>query len=204
MDDEPRLSSPPAQRVTTTAGAAPPPPQAQAGWVPGARYRRVRTLGRGAQKHVHLAHDERLDREVAVSVITGVLPGGLARERLVREVQITAQLDDHPHIVTVHDVGEGDGMLWIVAQFVRGGSLAGALADRVEPPAPDEAVAIAIGVADALAFAHDHGVVHRDVKPANILLDGDGSALLADFGVALLTDRVSLTEAGTRVGTVAY
>jgi serine/threonine-protein kinase len=169
------------------------------------RYEVKRSLGRGASKEVFLAHDIRLDREVALSLVRTASGRGRLSPRILQEIQTTARLDEHPHIVTVYDVIDEHGATWIVSQLVRGGSLA----DRLETsrhglPIAD-AVRIASEVADALHFAHEHGVIHRDVKPANVLLAAtDDTALLADFGVAFLPDSPRLTVSGAPVGTAPY
>ena len=169
------------------------------------RYEVKRSLGRGASKQVFLAHDIRLDREVALSLVRTASDRGGLSPRILQEIRTTARLDEHPHIVTVYDVIEENGATWIVSQLVRGGSVA----DRLEAnpqglPVPD-AVRIAREVADALHFAHENGVIHRDVKPSNVLLAApDDTALLADFGVAFLPDHPRLTVSGAPVGTAAY
>ena len=146
------------------------------------RYLVQRLLGRGGAKEVWLAHDLALDRPVALARVHG---GGDARERLRREARLTARLGGHRHIVTVHDVFEHDGAPWLVARYMSGGSLADRLARAPGGRlALDEALRIAREVADALAHAHAHGIVHRDVKPDNVWLDAEGEAALGDFGVA--------------------
>jgi len=166
------------------------------------RYRLVRHLGAGTSKDVFQAWDEKLRRDVAVGLVAGV--EGDARTRVLREVETTAQLD-HPHIVTVHDVGEEEQAIFIVTQLVRGGSAAD-WAARAEPGETRvrTAVALAGQIASALQHAHAAHVVHRDVKPGNVLLAHDGMALLTDFGVALLIDRPRLTSEGGIVGSAAY
>ncbi len=169
------------------------------------RYKILEPLGQGASKRVFLARDELLERDVALAVVSDAELRDALHARLLREMRTAAQLGDHPHIVTLHDVGEHDGITFLVSQLVRGGSVADWLR-QVAPaglPVPD-AVRIAREVSGALAHAHDHEVVHRDVKPSNILLDEDGTALLTDFGVALLTDRARSTAEGTVIGSAAY
>ena len=169
------------------------------------RYRLVELLGQGASKRVFLARDGLLERDVAYAVIPDKGARGALHTRLLREVRTAARLGDHPHIVTLYDVGERDGITFVVSRLVRGGSVADWL-ERCAPegiPLPD-AIRIAREVADALAHAHEQGVVHRDVKPSNILIAEDGAALLTDFGVALLTDQSRVTAEGAVVGSVAY
>lgn len=169
------------------------------------RYEVRQSLGRGGSKQVFLARDIRLDRDVALALVRGERNRGALAVRVLQEIQTTAQLDEHPHIVTVHDVIEEDGATWIVSQLVRGGS-----ADELVAAHPDglpipEAVRIAREVAEALHFAHEHNVIHRDVKPSNVLLaPPDNTALLADFGVAFLPDHPRLTVDGVAVGTALY
>jgi eukaryotic-like serine/threonine-protein kinase len=167
------------------------------------RYRLHRRLGTGAFGTVWLAHDERLDREVAVKIV--------ARERVVggrfeREARAAARLA-HPGIVTLYEAAVDDDGAYLVSELVRGGTLhqlqsAGRLSDR-------DVVAIGIALCDALGHAHAHGVVHRDVKPSNILvperpLTPAQVAKLTDFGVARLVGGDSLTITGDVVGTLAY
>ena len=140
-----------------------------------------------------LAHDLTLDRGVALARVSG--PG--AWERLRREARLTARLGGHRHIVTVHDVFEDDGTPCLVARYMTGGSLADRLerapAGRLEP---QEVIAAGREIANALAHAHAHGVVHRDVKPDNVWIDAEGEAALGDFGVAV-AEGESAPPAGT-------
>ena len=169
----------------------------------GDRYRVDRELGRGGMATVYLAHDLRHDRPVALKVFHPELGVALG-ERFLREIRVAARLG-HPHILTVHDSGEADGLLWYTMPVVDGESLRQRI--RREGPLPlEEAVRIGRMVADALDFAHTHGVVHRDIKPENILLFG-GEPMVADFGIALAMDTADqdrLTQTGFSLGTVAY
>ncbi len=150
------------------------------------RYMPQRLLGRGGAKEVWLAHDLTLDRPVAIARARAGAAGAEARERMRHEARLMARLGDHPHVVTVYDAVEDDGALHIVARFMAGGSLADRLAT-----APGGGLEVAEvlrtgrALADALAHAHAHGVVHRDVKPDNVWLAADGSAGLGDFGIAI-------------------
>ena len=169
------------------------------------RYHLKRSLGHGASKEVFLAHDLRLDREVALGRIR--LPPGNDRlsERVAVEIRTTARLGEHPHIVTVYDVVEEDGVTWIVSQLVRGGSLAALLDAHPAGMEVGDAVRIAAEVVDALHYAHAHNVIHRDVKPSNVLLASpNNTALLADFGVAFVAEDPAQTVDSALVGTVAY
>ena len=168
------------------------------------RYRVERELGRGGMATVYLAEDRRHSRKVAIKVLRPELGAILGSERFLNEIKVTASLN-HPHILPLHDSGEAAGFLYYVMPFVEGESLRQRLARERQIPV-DEAVTIAREVADALGYAHSHGVVHRDIKPENILLES-GHASVADFGVALAivaagADR--LTATGLVVGTPAY
>src|SRR4051812_6973794 len=177
----------PSPAVTAPAGDAPE------GLVAG-RYLLQRRLGRGAAKDVWLAHDLTLDRAVALARVSGPA----AWERLRREARLTARLGGHRHIVTVHDVFDDDGTPCLVARYMTGGSLADRLArapgGRLEPA---EAIRAGREIALALAHAHMHGIVHRDVKPDNVWLDGDGEAALGDFGIALADGETTGGSHGT-------
>ncbi|MDB4892859.1 MAG: hypothetical protein JWL61_4714 [Gemmatimonadetes bacterium] len=173
------------------------PPRVIAG-----RYRIERTLGSGAMGDVYLARDSQLERQVALKILrisTG--DGYTAQAGLVAEARAAARLD-HAHVATVYDVGEdAEGRLFIAMAYYPGETLR----DRIErgPLSVGDAVRIAAQVADALAAAHDAGIVHRDVKPANVLFDAVGAVKLADFGVAKRLGHQN-TIPGLVVGTLAY
>ena len=166
------------------------------------RYRVRARLGRGASKEVYLAYDERLDREVALAIVVGAASSASARARVEREAQVTGRLGDHPNVITVYDVGEHDGVPYLVLRAMGGGSLACAMAR--ERLAVADVLRIGREIAAALAHAHAHGIVHRDVKPDNVWLAADGSAALGDFGIAHLAGADRLTAEGIVVGTVRY
>ena len=162
-------------------------------------------LGEGGRKKVYLAHDTKLDRDVAVAVIKtdGLDEAGLSRVK--REAQAMGKLGDHPNIVTIHDIGDDGGQPYIVSQYMGGGDL-----EAVLNKAPDrrlsipETMRIAQQVVLGLAHAHSRGIIHRDLKPGNIWLTEDGTPKIGDFGLAVSLDRSRLTMEGMMVGTVAY
>src|SRR5690606_29035122 len=172
----------------------------------GNRYRLVEPLGEGGMGVVWRAHDELLDRTVAIKEVryTGVgeeQRAALSR-RTIREARAAGRLD-HPSVVVIHDVVEEDGRPWIVMQLVRSRSLAEVIRADGPLPAPQVA-AIGARVLDALRAAHATGVLHRDVKPENVLLADDGRVVLTDFGIATLESEAGLTATGNLVGTPAY
>jgi class 3 adenylate cyclase len=171
----------------------------------GGRYQVRRFIGEGAKKRVYLAHDTRLDRDVAVALIKLEGLDEAGRVRVRREAQAMGRLGDHPNIVTVHDIGEDDGRLFIVSQYMAGGDLERVLEQCEDRRLPiDETLRISTELCDALEYAHDRGVVHRDVNARNVWLSADGTAKLGDFGLAVSLDRSRLTQEGMMVGTVAY
>jgi TolB-like protein/Tfp pilus assembly protein PilF len=168
------------------------------------RYRLERELGRGGMATVFLAQDLRHDRPVALKVLHSELAATLGPERFQREIKLAAGLQ-HPHILTVHDSGETAGQLWYTMPYVAGESLRDRLRRERQLPL-DDALQITREVADALGYAHSQGIVHRDIKPDNILLS-HGHALVADFGVARALQNAGgeqLTQTGSSVGTPAY
>ena len=164
-----------------------------------------RELGRGGMATVYLAEDVKHHRRVAVKVLRPELAATLGEDRFFREIEVAAQLQ-HPHILPLLDSGQAEGFLYYVMPYVEGESLRERLAQHGELPVHD-AVRILSEVVDALAHAHQHGVVHRDIKPDNILLSGR-HALVMDFGVAKAVSEASgrqkLTTAGVALGTPAY
>ncbi len=169
------------------------------------RYRLERELGQGGMATVYLAEDLKHHRQVAVKVLRPEIAATIGAVRFAREIEVAARLQ-HPHILPVHDSGEADRFLFYVMPYVEGESLRDRLARGGELPIP-EAVRILMEVADALSEAHAHGVVHRDIKPDNVLLRGR-HALVADFGVAKAVTAATgyqlLTSAGVALGTPTY
>ena len=169
----------------------------------GGRYRLGSLLGRGGMAEVYDAVDERLDRAVAVKVLrTDVAMDPDVRRRFEAEARAAARLS-HPNVVAVFDTGEDDGIAWMVMERLPGETLA----DRMGRGQPDEhwIARMAGDVLGALGSAHQAGIVHRDVKPANILLGSDGCAKVADFGIAKVLEGVDdTTHTGQLIGTPAY
>ncbi|MDP9238753.1 MAG: protein kinase [Chloroflexota bacterium] len=167
------------------------------------RYVVQRVLPEGGQKTVYVVHDAALDRDCVLALIRPDLLEADDLERFRREARAMARLD-HPNIVAVYEVSEEDGRPFFVCQYITGGDLRSALREAGGPLSVERALTIAEDVCRALAHAHEHGIVHRDVKPANVLLTGEGTARLGDFGLATAGDHSRLTLAGTFVGTAAY
>jgi eukaryotic-like serine/threonine-protein kinase len=170
----------------------------------GGRYRIERLLGSGGMAVVYCAHDEELSRTVAVKLPAEHLAEDEEfRARFLREARVAARLS-HPNVVAVYDAGEDEGRPFIVMEVVEGETLAAVLARRGRLR-PDEVVDLGGQAAAGLEHAHSHGLVHRDVKPHNLLLRDDGVLKVADFGIArAATATQRLTRVGTILGTAAY
>ncbi|MGI8749472.1 MAG: serine/threonine-protein kinase, partial [Thermoleophilaceae bacterium] len=164
------------------------------------RYRPLRLIGTGGMARVFLAEDERLGRRVAVKRLHAHSPEEMAR-RFQREARIGASLN-HANLVSVFDVDTDGESVLIVMEYVEGSTLAEEL--KAGPMKESRAASIVEEIAGALDHAHAQGVVHRDVKPANILLRRDGTAKLADLGIAIAAEHTQITASGTVLGTAAY
>ena len=167
------------------------------------RYSLDREIGRGGMGAVWLGRDEVLGREVAIKRI-GHQPGGTSPDlvRAEREARIAARVN-HPHVVAVFDLVQEDDQQWLVMEYVDGPTLAELVREQ-GPMSPDQAAAILAQAAEALSAAHAAGVVHRDVKPSNILVTAEGQVKLSDFGIARAEADASLTQTGLVTGSPAY
>jgi TolB-like protein len=168
------------------------------------RYRVKRELGRGGMAIVYLAEDVPHGRDVAIKVLSPELGSSIDGERFKREIQIAARLG-HPNILPAYDSGSANGLHYYVMPFIEGESLRARL-DRESQLSIEDAIAIACEVSEALSYAHSQGVVHRDVKPENVLIQS-GHAVVADFGIARLVQDAGgekLTATGISIGTAAY
>src|SRR5207237_3091642 len=174
------------------------------------RYRILRQLGSGGMGEVYLAEDPSLQRQVALKILSGT--DEKSKRRFVREA-ITASKLSHPNVAVVHEAGESDGTAFIAMQYVEGDTLRDRLMQG--PMLIGEVMQLGIEVADAIDDAHRHGIVHRDIKPGNIMIDVRGHAKVLDFGIAKTLDvdrpaswneatAVAETAAGTFVGTLQY
>ncbi len=167
------------------------------------RYEIRTQVGRGGMADVYLARDRLLNRRVAVKVLSPTFAADPAFvERFRREAQAAASLN-HPNIVAVYDSGQEDGVSFIVMEYVNGQTLSDLLRQYGTVP-PMEAARIAADIADALEFAHRNGVVHRDVKPGNVLITPEGAVKVTDFGIARVESSETLTKTGNVLGTATY
>jgi eukaryotic-like serine/threonine-protein kinase len=173
------------------------------GEVIGGRYELLELIGKGGMSSVYKAHDRLLDRQIAVKILHPHFTEDEEYvERFRREARAVAQLS-HPNIVTVIDRGEDEGRQFIVFEYVEGENLKQRL-ERTGPMAVREALLLTLQMARALAFAHGRGLIHRDVKPQNVLLNADGQAKMTDFGIARSIDVQGVTITGTVLGTSEY
>ncbi|MEU0161321.1 serine/threonine-protein kinase [Streptomyces sp. NPDC006261] len=202
--DGPPATQPPARIPAPTV--APTAPDGAANRIVGGRYRLLSRLGHGGMGTVWRAHDQVVDREVAVKEPRvpdhlGEREHTTAHQRMRVEARSAARID-HPSVVTIHDVVVEEGRPWIVMELVRGQSLG----DRLQEGILDtrEAARIGLAVLDALAAAHNAGVLHRDVKPDNVLLGTADRVVLTDFGIAQVEGEQRLTETGAFVGSPEY
>jgi len=169
------------------------------------RYLIESDLGEGGMATVYLADDLKHERKVALKVLKPELAAVVGAERFLAEIKTTANLQ-HPHILPLFDSGEADGFLFYVMPYIEGETLRERI-EREKQLSVDEAVALARKVADALDYAHGRGVVHRDIKPGNILLSDRGEPIVADFGIALAVAQAGggrITETGLSLGTPHY
>jgi eukaryotic-like serine/threonine-protein kinase len=195
----------------TTAWLSPPSlrtaeglrPALQAGSLLGARYEILQMLGQGGMGAVYKARDRELDRLVAIKVIRPDLAGDPEILKRFKQELILARQVTHKNVVRIFDLGEAEGSKFITMEYVEGRDLKSILAERAKL-APEEAVGIVEQVCRALDAAHTEDVVHRDLKPQNIMLDNEGKVLVMDFGIARSVETTGLTQTGAMVGTPEY
>ncbi|MGW7201460.1 serine/threonine-protein kinase [Streptomyces chryseus] len=203
---EPPSAAPPARPGDSTESAGASGPEAGAGRLVGGRYRLLERLGSGGMGTVWRARDEVVDRDVAIKEPR--LPEHFtpaerhtARQRMQREARAAARID-HPSVVAIHDVVTENDSPWIVMELLRGKSLAEVLDEGTLTPA--EAARIGLAVLGALDAAHEAGVLHRDVKPGNVMIGSHDRVVLTDFGIAQMEGEQKLTETGGFVGSPEY
>ncbi len=192
--------------IPTPAGSTPLPTTATlvAAFANG-RYQVKKFLGEGGKKKVYLAHDTRLDRDVAIYLIKTEKLDENGRTRILREAQAMARLGDHPNIASIHDYGDHEGQPYMVAPLLSGGDIEALIEKAPDHKIPlDKTIEIAKAVCKGLEFAHSKGIIHRDIKPGNVMLSADGTVKINDFGLAMAVDVSRLTQAGMMVGTVSY
>ncbi len=196
-------TSPLGRAASPTSPGSPPLQVLPEGTEIGQRYRLIRLLGRGGMGAVYLARDAELDREVAVKFIRDDIAGHPETlQRFKREIALSSQITNK-NVLRIYDLGEADGVKFVTMQYVEGEDLAGRL--RREGALPSAAVvSILRQVSQGLLAAHERGVVHRDLKPQNIMLDQSGGAYVTDFGLAKLLGQTGVTQAGSLMGTPFY
>ncbi|HEY91003.1 MAG TPA: protein kinase [Dehalococcoidia bacterium] len=187
------------------ASTPPPPRSPEPTSFADGRYQVKKLLGEGGKKRVYLAHDTRLDRDVAFALIKTEGLDEEARSRITREAQAMGRLGDHPSIVAVYDFGEHEGQPYLVLPLMSGGDVEGLIGKAPEHRLPlEQTVSITRSVCQGLEFAHSNGIIHRDLKPGNVYLAADGTAKIGDFGLAVTVDVSRLTKEGMMVGTASY
>ena len=167
------------------------------------RYEIEKLIGEGGMANVYLAHDTILDREVAVKVLRGDLAGD---EKFVRRFQreaLNASSLSHPNIVEIYDVDEDDGNFFIVMEYIEGKTLKQLIRKRGVLTLP-ETIDIMLQLIDALAVAHDSYIIHRDIKPQNIMIKESGLVKITDFGIATALNSAQLTQTNSVMGSVHY
>ncbi|OGN95992.1 MAG: hypothetical protein A2Z77_08170 [Chloroflexi bacterium RBG_13_51_36] len=182
-----------------------PSPSAMPASFANGRYQVKKFLGEGGKKKVYLVHDKVLDRDVAFALIKTERLDDVTRLRFSREAQVMGRLGDHANIMTIHDMGEEKGQPYIVLPLMPGGDVESLIDKTPERRLPiEQAAGIAKAVCRGLECAHGKGVIHRDIKPGNVWLSGDGTVKVGDFGLALAVDLSRLTNEGMMVGTYYY
>ena len=190
--------------ISTSAKESTPPTTEPTSFADG-RYQVKKKLGEGGKKKVYLAHDTRLDRDVAIYLIKTEKLDETGRTRILREAQAMARLGDHPNIASIHDYGDHEGQPYMVAPLLSGGDVEALIKKAPDHKLPlDRTIEIAKAVCKGLEFAHSNGIIHRDIKPGNVMLSADGTAKVNDFGLAMAVDVSRLTMEGMMVGTVSY
>ena len=167
------------------------------------RYQIIKSIGEGGMANVYLAHDTILDRDVAVKILRGDLADD---EKFVRRFQreaISASSLSHPNIVEMYDVGEDDGQYYIVMEYVEGKTLKSLIKRRGALTLP-EVIDIMLQLTSAVACAHDSYIIHRDIKPQNVLIKEDGTVKITDFGIAMALNSNELTQTNSVMGSVHY
>jgi len=190
----------PPAKARPQAASVPPPTSFVNG-----RYTVKKFLGEGGKKKVYLVHDKALDRDVAFALIKTEKLDDVSRLRFSREAQVMGRLGDHHNIMTIYDMGDEKGQPYIVLPLMPKGDVEGLIEKAPEHRLPiEQAVGIAKAVCRGLKYAHAKGIIHRDIKPGNVWLSGDGTVKVGDFGLALAVDLSRLTNEGMMVGTYYY